>query len=119
MRLGYLRSDEILMDWDPETASKDENKLRSKLMKDAGKFCGLGMKAESRDATSDEPKADAKRGKARSKFESKGDKTIAKGEKKGFEDPGLDVGAMADDVDEIVDAFKELTAGMEGETPIE
>lgn len=114
-RLAALRDAQLLLGWDPETAGKDENKLRSKLMKDVGKLCTTAMKLESKSAMDDDPdKAAAKRGKARDKFESKAGKNIAKGAKKGVEDPGFDPEEMGDQVDDLVDAFRDLTTGPGG-----
>lgn len=104
--LAALRDDEILFGWDPDTADKNEAKVRSALVKQAGKLCGTGLKVEAKDATSDDPTvAEGKRAKARDKFTAKVDKTVAKGAAKGFPDPGFDSEAMILDVDAIVDDY--------------
>jgi hypothetical protein len=75
-------------------------------------LCGGGLKAESKNAMGDnDAKAAEKRQKARDKFEVKANKTIAKGEQKGFGDPGFDVPQMIVDVDVLVDDFKMRTDG--------
>jgi hypothetical protein len=113
-RLDSLRNDEVLVSWDPDTAGKEENKTRSKLLKGAAMLCRGGLKAESKNAMGDDDaKAAEQRQKARDKFESRANKAIAKGEKKGFGDPGFDVPQMRDDVDALVDDFTTLTDGIE------
>jgi hypothetical protein len=112
--MAALRDDHVLAGWDPDTAGKQENKTRSKLLKAAASLCGSAFKTESRNAMGDDDAGAAeKRQKARDKFESKAGKTIAKGMKKGFDDPGFDVPSMGDDVEALVDDFAILCEGTE------
>lgn len=114
--IDALLDDEILFGWDPDTADKTEAGVRSKLVKQAAKLCGSGMKTEAKDAKSDDPETAAgKRINARNKFTGKVGRTVAKGVVKGFPDPGFDAEAMADDVDALLDDFDALVTPAEEE----
>ncbi|MGI9432575.1 MAG: hypothetical protein ACR2PQ_10195, partial [Myxococcota bacterium] len=88
----------ILTDWDEAAENKDDDKLRSSLLKEAGAHCSKLLTTDAKQMQKrNDAKRDSSREKARSKFEGKAEKAISKAAAKGVTYTGPAPSDLADD----------------------
>ena len=105
----------ILTGWDETAANKDDDKLRSSLLKEAGGFCSKLLSADSKQMKKrSDAKRDKAREKARTKFEGKVQKAIQKASGKGVDYTGPEPATLADDTEAVVaDATTASASGLD------
>jgi len=87
-----------------DRTDKDHRKLHSKVLKQGGKQCSKALKAEAKNVSKPNvSKLNTKRSKARFTFIRKGNKAVAKGEKRGNPYNGPSVTEIANQIDALVD----------------
>lgn len=111
--LASLFSDQIVslsqdIDEGRNPANKSDSQLRGSLIQAAGKMCAKCLAVEKgRNAL----KQESARLKCLDTFESKATKTLAKAARAGIEYTGLATEQIANQVDEVVDSFVDLSSG--------
>jgi hypothetical protein len=97
------RTAAILTDWDEAAGNKDDDKLRSSLLKEAGAHCSKLLTTDAKQMQKrNDAKRDSAREKARAKFVGKGDKAIQKAGAKGVVYTGPAPTDLADEDTEAV-----------------
>jgi T5SS/PEP-CTERM-associated repeat protein len=93
----------ILTGWDETAEDKDDDKLRSSLLKEAGAHCSKLLTTDGKQMQKrNDAKRNSAREKARDRFEGKADKAIQKAGSRGVVYAGPDPATLADETTELV-----------------